>query len=142
MLNVRERRAALAKREASELIGLIGLHRTAELLNVSQITVTRWYRGDVVATGPVLIALRTIAGQWGPSNKDWEGWTMRDNWLWSPTGERYHPGDLLGRRYDRQLIKYLERKVKLLEEKLRRIDTGAANDPVEGDINELKKARL
>lgn len=34
MLNVRERREAAAKREAVELIEEIGLHRTAELLNV------------------------------------------------------------------------------------------------------------
>lgn len=139
MLNVRERRKAAAKYEAVELIGLIGVKRAADALNVHEITVKRWYSGEVVAPGPVLIALRTLAGKWGDQNKDWEGWTIHENWLWSPTGERFHPGDLLGRQYQRQLINHLERKVDLLEKKLRSVNTGAANDLLGGDITELKK---
>lgn len=130
---------AMAKLEAAELIGLIGEKRTADLLNVSPITVRRWYSGEVTPTGPVLIALRTVAGRWGEENRDWEGWVMSENWLWSPTGQRFHPGDLLGRQYDRQLIKHLQRKVDLLEQKLRSVHTGAANDLLAGDITEVKK---
>jgi len=134
MLNVRERREAQARREAAELIEEIGLHRAAELLNVHLTTVKRWHAGEVVAQTPVLIALRTLAGRWGPTCKDWEGWTMAENWLWSPTGDKFHPGDLLGRQYERQLIRYQRRQIAALEAKLRRVETGAANDPVEGDL--------
>lgn len=140
MLNARERKAVQAKHEAVELLGLIGLNRAARELDVSLVTVKRWYSGEVAAPGPVLIALRTLAGRWGPRNADWEGWTISDNWLWSPAGERYHPGDLLGQRYQRQLIKHLQRKVQLLEQKLRSINTGAANDPIEGDIAAPKRS--
>lgn len=134
MLNVRERREAAAKREAAELIGELGLHRAAVLLNVHLTTVKRWLLGEVVAQTPVLIALRALTGRQAPENNDWDGWVLRDNWLWSPSGEKFHPGDLLGLRYRTQLQRYYERQIKLLKEKLSSINDGAANDPVEGEV--------
>ena len=137
MLNVRERREAAAKREASELIAELGEHRAAELLNVHLTTVRRWASGEVVAQTPVLIALRHLTGRWGEANKDWEGWVVRDNWIWSPSGERFHPGDLLGLRYRTQLQKYYERQIRLLKEKLAQLDDGAANDAVEHEVHKV-----
>jgi len=97
-------------------------------------TVRRWVAGVIVAPGPVLIALRTLTGRWGVENRDWEGWVIRGNWLWAPTGERFHPGDLLGLRYRIQLQKYHEQQIALLREKIARLADGAANDAVEGEI--------
>lgn len=141
MLNVRERREAAAKREAADLIDELGPERVSTLLNVHLTTVKRWLSGEVVAQTPVLIALRTLAGRWGEENKAWHGWTLRDNWLWSPAGDKFHPGDLLGRQYERQLIRYQRRQIAALEAKLRRVQTGAANDAVEGDLLAPKPQR-
>lgn len=137
MLNVRERREAQARREAAELIGEIGEHRAAELLNVHLTTVRRWASGEVVAQTPILIALRTLAGRHWDKSPDWQGWTIRDNFLWSDAGERFVPGDLLGLRYRVQLQRHYERQIKLLKEKLAKLPTGAANDAVEGEIAAL-----
>lgn len=141
MLNVRERRTAQAKREAADLIAEIGIERTANLLKVHTLTVRRWHSGEVCPGEPVLIALRTLAGRWGYENKSWEGWVIRGDWIWSPAGDKFHPGDLLGRQYQIQLIKHLQRKVQLLEKKLQSIDTGAANDPIGGDITEARAVK-
>jgi hypothetical protein len=137
MLNVRERREAQAKREAVELLDEIGPERAAELLNVHLTTVKRWYTGEVVAQGPVLIALRTLAGRHWDNSPDWERWTIRDNALFSPGGERFYPGDLIGLRYLRQLQKHQERQIRLLRAKLAEVTDGAANDAVEGEVAPL-----
>lgn len=137
MLNVRERRAAQAKREATDLIGRYGEHRVAKDLDVHLTTVRRWYTGETVAPTPVLIALRALVdGQLpGMEHKDWVGWAFgRDGNLYSPAGEAFHRGDLEGQRYLRQRLKYLEHQVALLQQKIREMPTGAANDAVEGEL--------
>ena len=48
-MNVRERRKEQAKSEAAELIGLYGESSVARALDVHDLTVRRWYRGEVVA---------------------------------------------------------------------------------------------
>lgn len=134
MLNVRERREAAAKREAADLIEEIGIERASLLLNVHLTTVKRWHAGDVVAQTPVLIALRTLAGRHWDRSPDWEGWTIRENFLHSPAGERFIPGDLLGRQYQIQLQKHYEAQIRALRLKLAKLQDGAANDAVDGAI--------
>lgn len=141
MLNVRERREAAAKREAADLIDELGPERVSTLLNVHLTTVKRWLTGDVVAQTPVLIALRTLAGRHWDRSPDWEGWTIRDNFLWSNAGERFVPGDLLGLRYRIQLQKHYEGQIKRLKAKLAAVNDGAANDAVEGEVGPMRSPR-
>lgn len=137
MLNVRERRAAQAKHEIVELIGRLGEARTATALNVHLTTVRRWYDGRSRPPAAVLIALRALVyGQLpGMELRHWEGWTFsRDGKLYSPSNEAYSAGDIMAMQYERQLIKHLQRQVDLLREKLRNVETGAANDAVAGEL--------
>lgn len=134
MLNVRERRALAAKREAVELLEELGLDRASRLLDVHPLTVKRWHRGEIVAPTPVLIALRSLTGRHAEENRDWHGWSFRNNFLVSPTNDKFHPGDLLGLRYVRQLQKYQERQIRLLREKLAKLQDGAVNDAIAGEI--------
>lgn len=136
LTNLRDRRKAQAKDEAAELIGLYGEHRIARMLNVHELTVRRWYRGEIVAPTPVLIALRALVLSQLPGMqvKQWRGWSFAPNGdLYDPSGDPHGPGDIMAQRYERQLIKHLERKVNELEARLHKElehSNYAANDPI------------
>lgn len=135
-MNIRERRKAAAKCEAAELIGLYGESSVARALDVHDLTVRRWYRGEIAAPTPVLIALRALVNSQlpGQESKHWIGWRFGPHGeLFDPSGDPHGPGDIMAQRYERQLIKHLERKVKELEARLHKeleLNNGAANDPI------------
>lgn len=136
LMNLRDRRKQEAKDEAVELIGLYGEGQVARALNVHDLTVRRWYRGETVCPTPVLIALRALVNSQlpGQESKDWIGWRFgRDGLLYDPSGDPHGPGDMMAQRYERQLIKHLQNEVKRLEARLHKeleLSNGAANDPI------------
>ena len=135
-MNVRERRQLQAKSEAAELIGLWGESMIAQALGVHELTVRRWYRGEIVAPTPVLIALRALVNCQlpGQNTKDWIGWRFGQHGeLCDPSGDPHTPGDMMAQRYERQLIKHLQRENSRLQEKVQRLSNllnTAANDPI------------
>jgi hypothetical protein len=136
MENIRERRRNAAKNEACELIGLYGPGAVARALDVSDATVARWYSGETVASGPVLIALRALVNSQlpGQHSRDWIGWRFGyDGNLYDPSGDPHGPGDIMASRYERQLIKHLQNENRMLHEKVKReleLNNKAANDPL------------
>lgn len=145
MLNARERREAADHRELVALVGELGVKAVESLLKVYPSTIQRWLDGQTKPGEAVLIALRAAAwGQLpGMSGKLWEGWRFgEDGQLHAPNGHAYKPGDLLGQFFERQLIRHLNRQVKLLEEKLRALKTGAANDAVSGGLQAQSDAMI
>ena len=136
LTNIRERRRAAAKDEAADLIGQYGEGRVARALNVHELTVRRWYRGEIVAPTPVLIALRALVNSQlpGQESKHWIGWRFGvDGNLYDPSGDAHGPGDMMAQRYERQLIKHLQNENKRLQSRLDaelQLNNGAANDPI------------
>lgn len=137
MLTLRERRKQAARDEAAELIADYGIDSTARALDVHPLTVRRWASGEVTCPTPALIALRALvkAQLPGQEHRDWIGWRFgRDGVLYDPSGGRHGPGDIMAQRYERQLIRHLQGRVRALEAALeareRVIDTlaPAAND--------------
>jgi len=135
MLNIRERRKAIALREIQELVGELGITQTLAVLDVYGSTVKRWIEGKSRPSAAVYIALKAAArGQLpGMEIRQWQGWRfLPDGRLWNPNGaDSYGPADLLGIHWKNGQIEALERRIKELElviERLSRPGPPAAND--------------
>lgn len=145
MLNVRQRREAEARRKVQELVGeLGGPDRVAQALGVSLDTARRWAEARVTPSPVVIVALEAHLGRLPGMGKSWEGWRVgQDGMLYAPGYPHgYHAGHILGLHFLHQLVAHQKRQIALLERKLREVDTGAANDPVEGDIARPGQPRL
>lgn len=135
MLNVRQRRAALARAELEDLIHQCGVGRAATLLDVYEATVQRWLAGTSRVPRAALIALRAaVRGQLpGMEHKDWEGFGIGHDGLLYEGRNSWSVADIRSLHWKNQQIEALERRIKMLTELVEKLGRpsaghGAAND--------------
>lgn len=121
MLKVNERRRLEKQAEVAELIEAIGGPGYAErFLRVSPDTVKRWLAGETAPPWAAILALRAGCGRM-PGMDAWQGWRFseRDGLLYAPGYTRgFTPGEMLAWHFKEQQLKYLQREVEALREKL------------------------
>lgn len=105
----------------------------AEFFGVSNQTVKRWIKTN---SAPVaVIRCMEMAAGYLPANTrnaPWYGWRFKEDKIWSPQGDYFHPADLMTFTRYWQYVSALESKIRELEKltRLNSLPKGGSNNVV------------
>lgn len=103
--------------DISAYVDALGLHRVCELCKVHRTTVTRWVNGTVTPPASALLVLQLECSGQRPG-PEWQGWRMHGEFLYSPAGDKFTPGDVLAAPWQVAANESLRAQVARLEAQL------------------------